>query len=1523
MLVTLILKNGINKIVLPENPIGNYWLNGNINGKEEKLVNIEGVNKHWKVYSSSKFRIINPKFVSVSDDDIKYKNTAKGFLPEMYIEEYNTYAIKFENSNEIGLIYCSPIYESNFTHLNIVKTNQITIGSSAKNHIIYDNILTASVHARIFYNHGRLSIENYDQKFGTYVNNIPVRKKSRMLFNGDVVFIMGLKIIVIGNSIVINNPQGKASYNAKFFEIYKNASEYDEALELDFDDDAVELYSDKDYFSRSPRITNIIETAKVKIDSPPNKQTKEEMPVFLALGSSLSMSLVMVFSIVSQLQRNGDDMNSERWISIASTAVILLGILLFPILTMRWDKRSKRKTEVKRQLKYLEYLKKKREEINVIKSTQRSILMQNYVEPEMCAEIILNRDSRLWERKIESPDFLTVKVGNGDVKPQLEVQYPEERFEVEEDTLLEVLYGITNDSKWIKDAPITLSLVEKRFSSFVVRNDEVKKKYIQLLILQLITFHSYEDLKFVFLVKKSNDNFWDFVKMLPHTWDNPKEFRFFAEDYIDMKEISKYLEEDFSNRAKINDDKIDYKNFSPYYLIITDDYKGIENLKITKDILGEKKNLGFSMFCITDDISELPNECKAFITLDNKTKGMLFENELSSNNQRQFSIKMNVTIFFDRLYQTISNIPIRYANVGSFALPQSYSFLEMYDVGMIEQLNILDRWRKNDSTRSLQAPIGIDSSGMPIVLDIHEKFHGPHGLIAGSTGSGKSDFIITYILSLAINYHPDDLSFLLIDYKGGGLAGAFKKRNIVLPHLVGTITNIETSELQRSEASIQSELRRRQIIFNEARNKTDEGTIDIYKYQKLYHEGIVSEPIPHLLIICDEFAELKQQQEEFMDELISVSRIGRSLGVHLILATQKPAGVVNDQIRSNSKFAVCLKVQDASDSNDVIKKPLAAGLKNPGQFYMQVGSDDYFVLGQSAWTGAPYYPSDTTKKRVDSSIQFISNIGTSIKEVDNKKHSQVESGGEQLTNILKYIYGIAEGEKIKPRQLWLDNIPADIYIDNVVKKYHRKIQATEIKATIGEYDDPYNQKQGPLQINLSTNGNVAIYGNAESGKESLINTLIYNLISTYSSDQVQFYLLDYGSESLKIFNNSKHVGDVIYSSDIEKTSRYFDMIEDVIKTRKSVLSDYNGDYAFYLKKSGKPMPMLVNIINNYPNFSEAYEDAYEERFQSITREGRKCGVVFIVTLNGVSDMRYRLTQNFKQKYALQLNNDDDYYGIYDSVGKKRPSHIFGRGLAEVNPHSVLEFQTAKICDAIDFNEFIENRIIEINSINKSVAKPVPTMPFVVTLNSFRDLTIDVDQIPIGITAKDLKVFKYNFAKEFATLITSKMIDNAVKFAYNVIVMLDSIPNVKTIIFNPEMMGQNLKEKYDGLINTIKENSDKTVVCFFMNIDKLFLQIDYSELDFAEKLSELESLKAHFVLVDSTSKLKNHQYDSWYKIHMPDDTGIYIGNGIDNQYILNVTERRDVVNNCGSTFGYAVNQGVPKCIKCIGMIEEGE
>ena len=1527
MLVALIGKNRIYKLVLPQIATGNYWLTDG-SEKERKLINIEGIHGKWYVTSNNSVQIIDRKATKTIGNNIKVDYNQK--LDRVTLNEYDRYIVQFGNSEELFILYCFPVCDNNLFHLELKDTNEIKIGRLKNNDIVYNNEFVSDNHATLYFNNGNFIIENYDNNFGTFVNNKPVLNGGLPLANGDVVFIMGLKIIIMGKSIFINAPENKISCNNETFFLIKNKIEIENYSE---EEENLELYSDEDYFFKAPRISNVIEKERVKIDAPPQLQEQQEMPLILVLGSSLSMGAMMIVSIITAIDGkiSGTASTKQTVFSLITAIAMLISMIVFPILSVKYDRKKKKKYEEKRQKKYKNYLNLKYEYIKKIMDKQRSILFEKYVSPEDCTKIILDRSPRLWERKIEDYDFLNVRFGIGDIPLEIDIQYPEEKFEMEDDNLVELLNEIAGNSKTLKSAPIVTSLTEKNVSAIIANEETNIDRFMQGLIIQLIAFHSYEDLKLVFLLKDDRQKKWEYVKMLPHVWNNTKQIRFFADNYDDMKEISTYLEEDLNNRLQYRDK--DYKSFMPYYLIITDDYKKIENLKIIKEILKTKTNVGFSLLCITNDLMQLPNQCKTFVNLKSNGNGVIFQNEISSTNQQKIIFDDSIKFFFNKLSKIISNIPIRNNASGSNLLPNNYTFLEMYDVGLIEQLNVLERWYKNDSTLSLKAPIGIDTSEMPIILDIHEKFHGPHGLIAGSTGSGKSEFIITYILSLAINYHPHDLSFILIDYKGGGLAGAFQKRNIKLPHLVGTITNIDTIGLQRSLASIQSELRRRQVLFNEARNMTEEGTIDIYKYQRLYHEGVVKIPIPHLLIICDEFAELKQQQEDFMEELMSVSRIGRSLGVHLILATQKPAGIVNGQIRSNSKFAICLKVQDKEDSTDVIKKPDAAYLKKAGQFYMQVGQDEYFILGQSAWSGAPYFPSNVTEKKVDNSIQFISNIGVIIKQIDDTNQKHVSNKGEQLTNIVKYLSEIAKQNNIKTENLWLDNIDENIFVRDIKKKYKIKSEKNIIQAVIGEFDDPYNQRQGIVNISLSSQGNTVVYGNAESGKETLLSTMIYDLITTYSSDEVQLYILDFGTEALKIFNNANHIGDTVFINDGEKIGRFFDMLQSEIKARKDELSEYNGDYNLYLKTSGKKMPLIVVTMNNYEAFSEVYENEYDDIFITLTREGLKCGIVFVLTVSNYNDMRYRLAQNFKQRIALQLNNEDDYLNIFEKVGKKRPPSIFGRGLVSIENDQVYEFQTAKICNAEQYNVFIKETIEEINSKNSTIAKGIPTIPDQILLSDVKEYLKDLTNVPIGIAKKDLKLCNYNFKKNLVNIIAARNIEDATQFTTYVVQQMLDLKDVDVNIFDAEKVlsrkKTNVKEEYNNFITDLDKKANKEVVCVIIGIDKLVSEFDdFSNnfyFTFNSTLKKAEDLgNCNFIFVDNANKLKNHEYDEWYKNFVTKDNGIWVGNGVDNQYLITITsERRLIVNNCGNSFGYAINQGTATLIKLIEMKENGE
>ena len=1527
MLITLVGPNKCYKLSLPENAEGDYWLTDKSELEEKKLINIHAVDGFWQIESSSYVQIFNPNCLINNENGVSLLKTSYSNLEKIRLEPNNSYFVCLGKSKEILILNCFASYDINYTHYRIQNAQEIFIGNDVGCEINYCHPFVSRKHAKIYFSNNKCMFENIDKKFGSVVNEMAVFDKQVALNNGDVIYIMGLKIIVLGNSIYINKPKDPVIMNSKCFVVDNSNS--NARVTIDEDGDYEEIYGEDDYFFRAPRITEVIEKEKVSIDDPPAEEDKNEQPLFLVLGTSLPMAAMSSVSIFNTIQgaRTGKSSRIQLILSLIVTILMMVSMVVLPIIALKYEKRKRKLKERTRQDRYKKYIEKKIDSMDEIMNTQRSILFQNYTPPEECARIIFERDSRLWERKIDAKDFATVRLGIGDVESSIDITYPEEKFTMADDNLLDIVGLIGKKSKILPKAPITVTPIEKKIMGIASADISTMGNFLENMIIQLIAFQSYEDLKIVFFVKDSTIYDWGKFKMLPHVWSNQMDMRYFATTRSEMQTVSKQLEDIFNERAMANGDSEDPLIAAPYYLIITDDYKNIESIGIIKDIVDNKTNVGMGLWCLDNNIKKFPDECKTFLILADRV-GTIVESEVSSSKQRQFVFDVLQKYNFDMIAQKIANIPIKFsASSKEYLLPNSYTFMEMYNAGRIEQLNIINRWKTNDSTLSLAAPIGIEASGREIVLDIHEKYHGPHGLIAGSTGSGKSEFIITYILSLAINYHPDDVTFILIDYKGGGLAGAFKKKDIQLPHLVGTITNIDKVGLQRSLDSIQSELRRRQVAFNEARNLTEESTIDIYKYQKLYHEGILKKPIPHLLIICDEFAELKQQQEEFMDELISVARIGRSLGVHLILATQKPAGVVNDQIKSNSKFGVCLKVQEKEDSNDVIKKPDAANLKRAGQFYLQVGNDEVFVLGQSGWAGAPYIEADELKPKIDTSIEFVSNIGSVIKNIDNYSQNVKESKTDQLTSIVKYLAELAEKNNIHEDQLWLENIPATIYLNDVKEKYNYAEEYQRINPVIGEYDDPFNQYQGILTLDITNNGNTLIYGSADSGKETLIDTMIYDIIMTHSADEVNIFALDFGSEALRIFSKANQVGDVILSSEEEKVSRYFDIMRREMRYRKNLLAEYNGDMKLYLSNPEHKLPMILTIINGFENFKEAYLETFEDDIQQLCREGIKYGLTFIFTLSSISDIRYRLAQNFKQTICLQLNTDDEYMSVFEGVKKKRPSPIFGRGLVRLNGE-IYEFQTAKICSGEEWNATVRDNIEKSNERFPQKSISIPVMPPLITADLLKDYIKDLSAVPIGIESKSLNVHTFNFAKYPFVPIGTKLLEESAGFVKELVKVFIQMKNTEVVLVDGEQFIQsNAKTEFERFTKLVNSAKALNLVGVFYGLDRFLSSLDSAEEEMEELLSQAASLgTVSIIAIDTPNKLKNHEYDSWYKAYSNEENGIWLGNGVNDQYLINVNlGMRERNNNCGLAFGYSVNPKRSVEIKVVGLqnTEDGD
>ncbi len=1534
MIIRLIKRTKIYNFHLPTTVEGNYWITDLDNsGNVRNLINVEEAEGNWRLNSNFETKIV------VNNKEID----------SIILKEYSLYFLKINSENDYIILYCSPSVDAGVTKLKVPNDAKIIIGNGSNCHINYNYPLVSKTQACLTYSNSQWYIEDLGSKYGTYVNNDLVTKKA--LSHGDVIFIMGLKIIVLGDMIVLNSIGNLVNVVGNYFTpappIIQPVINDDNILE-----ENVEFFKNEDFFFRSPRFKAGIEPVEITIDSPPSKQQEDDTPMIFIIGPMLGMgmtSLLTGYNAISNVM-SGNGGFKQALPTLLTCFAMLLAMVLWPLLNRNYQKKKVRKREQERQEKYTQYIQDKKQKIASEMEKQKQALIENNITLDECSKIILNRKRNLWEREIDQSDFLNLRIGIGNLEFQGKVNYPEERFSLDDDNLQQLVFSVGRESKMLENVPINFSLINYNISA-IIGDGKQKKSFVDGLLLQIMAFHSYEDVKIVLFTNEKNASRWDYLKVLPHCWDNLKNVRYFATNNDEAKELSLYLEQEFQAR-KFRDSNhetknLNYQSYKPYYVIISDDFKAIRELEIIKDVCDQEENIGYSLVIINNRINNLPNECHAFISIGDKMSG-LFENELVSNKQKEFIADYNENINMYECSKALFNIPIEVAK-ESGNLPAMLSFLEMYDVGKVEQLNILNRWKNNDPTKSLQAPVGVDKNRELFKLDLHEKFYGPHGLIAGMTGSGKSEFIITYILSMAINYSPDEVSFILIDYKGGGLAGAFqnKETGMKLPHLAGSITNLDTVEMNRSLASIQSELRRRQKIFNDARDSLNESTIDIYKYQALYREGLVKEPVTHLFIISDEFAELKQQQPEFMTQLISTARIGRSLGVHLILATQKPAGVVDDQIWSNSKFRVCLKVQDNSDSMDMIKCPDAAAIKEVGRFYLQVGYNELFALGQSAWTGAKYYPTDKRRKKVDERIVFVDNIGNTVKSLDTvKKDTELKPQGEEITNIIKYLINVSKEQHITVKQLWLDMIPEFIYVEKLRQKYEYAPQKFVINPIIGEFDDPNNQRQDLLTLPLSSEGNTIIYGSSGSGKELTLTTLIYSTIVDHSPSEVNFYILDFGGETLKSFYKAPQVGDVILSSEEEKVANLFKLLNNSLEERKKLFVDYNGDYNFYCTHSGRTLPTIITIINNYDSYYELYEQ-YDEQLSTLTREGAKYGIVFIITSNNVNSIRYRLKQNFRQNLVLQFNDSGDYSSVLGNIGKKYPSKLYGRGLVSLD--NVYEFQTAYPYNHEKMTEYIRTISQKLcDFYGDGRAKRIPILPDEVTIDYVSEYLNNLETVPVGVFKDSLNIATLNCVKNYSSIISSNDISEYTKFVKDLYTVFKSIDNTSITIVDCMQMFD--KEEGMDLINTkfdeslsvlLQEMSDNYVkyknsnydasifngtgskVVLILGITELLSRLsDVKKKEFTTALSMIKDLGIyHIVLVDNNDKLKQQAYESWYKDSFDGINGVWLGSGVLDQSSLKLSNSpRELREELEPGFGVLVFKGKPFIIKLLGGVD---
>lgn len=1507
MIVTLIGKNAINSITLPQRVRGQFWLYSSNNSSSVRLISIEGVNNEW---------------VLKSNRNVKVLDNTKKVLKNTLLSELSIYVLQCTTGEKM-YVFTEPVTENRQIYIKYLVRNdmELTIGRSNQNDIVFNNKFVSSKHATLLNRSGQWYIQDENSANGTFVNGVRVSKTPLTI--GSVIYIMGLKLIIGKNIIAFNNPDEQVKVQTMKLQAFVGQT----ANVIDEDEEEYEL-AQVDYFYRSPRFKRDIETATFKIDSPPQSPLSEEMPWLLIMGSSLAMGVMSLVTLLSALA-------SFNIMSIAMGGSMLIGTVLLPTISKNYEKKQKNKKEALRQKKYREYLDSITVKINEECLVQAEILNENHVTIQECESRINNVDRNLWERGFGQNDFLKLRVGHGDGNLDAEFSYSERKFSLDDDNLQEELYNLCERPKILSNIPVTYSLFDDYVSGVIGERKRVVE-FAKGLIFQIASLYSYDEVKLVFLYDTDEESCFEFAKWLPHVWTDDNKFRFIATNANEVKEVSAYLEKIIEIRSEINESEMN--DVSPYYVIFSMSKELVVRAEMIKQVLAKKKNIHISVVTFYDELKSLPKECSMVVELDGEYGRLFNKNDISG---KSISFVPDISLTQDPQKLSIQLANIHLDNLASgFKLPGMITFLEMFGVGKVEHLNALIRWKENDPTKSLEAAVGVDTLGETFKLDLHEKFHGPHGLVAGMTGSGKSEFIITYILSLAVNYHPNEVAFILIDYKGGGMAKSFEN----LPHTAGIITNLDGAAIKRSLVSIESELKRRQAIFAQASKQIGVSNIDIYKYQKLYREGTVSEPLQHLFIISDEFAELKTQQPEFMTQLVSAARIGRSLGVHLILATQKPSGVVDDQIWSNSKFRVCLKVQERADSMDMLKRADAAELTDTGRFYLQVGYNELFELGQSAWSGAPYYPSDKVLTDKDDSVVVIDRNGHAIKQVKiDTKRAKFANAKKQLDAITDYLRGIAEEEKIKIRPLWLEPIPAVILLDKIRDKYAvSKSERFVLNPVIGEYDNPARQQQCLLRLPISKEGNTVIYGVAGSGKTSFLNVMIYSLIHEHTPEEVNIYILDFASETLRAFSKAPHVGDVILSYESEKVSNLFKMLQTEVEKRKKLFADYGGDYSSYISASGNDLPSIVVTINNFAAFTEIYEEK-EEAVTFLSREGTKYGIYFVLTSLGTSGVRFRLLQNFKQLFVLQLNDESDYSTVVGKTDGLYPSKFKGRGLIKLD--DLYEFQVAMLTnDSVPF-AYIQEKCQKLQSRWRGEqAKKVPILPEFVDEEFLADYWDENKpyNIPIGVEKNSLNVHYYSFDENYVNMIMSSG-NEYQGFLSDLLGLISNKGGLNTVVFDvPKTLRRTtgnvtvydaaadceaeIAKLFDIVLtrnNMYKESSNKVeTVNEFGHVLIIINSLNALRTALSDECKEKLALilekgatdyHLNIIIGEQAKASSRYSFEKWYKAQFSQTDGIWIGNGIAEQYQLKASKTTaEMHEEITDEFGYSLRKG--KCVK---------
>jgi S-DNA-T family DNA segregation ATPase FtsK/SpoIIIE len=988
-------------------------------------------------------------------------------------------------------------------------------------------------------------------------------------------------------------------------------------------------------FNRSPRVVARFDEHEFIAPKPPQRPEPAHLPV-ISLVAPLIMGVVLFAVSRSML----------AVAFIALSPLLMLGMYVDTLL----QSRKKQRQELQR---FGDSLRTLATELADTQRIERAVRLSEAPSLDQVVEAIHRLGPLLWTHRPELPGFLNVRLGLGDAPSRC-------RIRLSDNDNAEVKYAgqlneLRDDFAEVTDVPIVADIRESGALG-ICGPRGVVDGVARGIMMQLAGLHSPADLTITAFSSPQSRTSWEWLEWLPHTGSvhSPLSGNHLTDSRGGGQALMSRLEDVVKQRSSGESYGPGYvfggidertggdtraPSVTPAVVVLVEDTAPIDRSRLTR--LAEQGGaVGVHIIWVATQVAGLPAACRTFLLVENESAGATVGQV--RHGQHTFPVACDSIEIADARQVALLLAPV--VDVGAAVedetdLPRSVSYLTLTGTQMAsEPAAIAQQWIFNDSVlirtgephprsgpaAGLRALVG-SSGSAEVFLDLRE--HGPHALVGGTTGSGKSEFLQSWIMGMAAAHSPDRVSFLLVDYKGGT---AFADC-VQLPHTVGLVTDLSPHLVRRALTSLGAEIRRREHLLNTKRAK------DLISLEQT---GDPDTP-PALVIIVDEFAALASEVPEFVDGVIDVAQRGRSLGLHLVLATQRPAGVIKDNLRANTNLRIALRLNDIDDSLDVIDDPLAAHFppEIPGRAVAKTGPGRLTTF-QAAYAGG--WTSDQPEQAPIDIWEFVFGRRRPWHDPTTVHAGRRPSGPTDIARVVATIGAASQQLRIPaPRKPWLPPLGDTYALEELVRQDHSGV------LVIGKCDAPTEQAQPLATFSPDDSGNMAIIGTGGAGKSTALRTLAISAALNPTDGPVHVYALDFASGSLRMLEALPHVAAVVSADDEERIGRVLRRLTALIDERSRKFARVNASTITQYRKLADPgEPRVLLLVDGIGPFRDQYEHISHTPFfgmlSQLASDGRMLGVHVIITADRPAAISSSLASTMQRRLVMRLASDDDY-----------------------------------------------------------------------------------------------------------------------------------------------------------------------------------------------------------------------------------------------------------------------------------------